>query len=115
MQEEITEIHRSVKVFKSAFVDLKTMAKGAMVRGQKAVEAAAKTKAAQAALNTESKAAADEIKEGAQKQTPTSRSQVGAAQRPPPPVCNPILRMGTCSPGPAEETFVGGVRGRCSL
>ncbi len=69
LQEEIAEIHRSTKPFKAAYADLKAMAKGALSRGVKAVEAAQKTAAAEKALTRETKAASVEIQARTRKQT----------------------------------------------
>jgi hypothetical protein len=59
--EEISEIHKSIKNFKSAYSDLKTMCKGALARGEKSVASALKTKEAETAQNSSVKAATDAL------------------------------------------------------
>ncbi len=64
-QEEISELHRGYKPFKAAYTDLKTMGKGALARGQKAVEQALKTRAEelqQASLSTAATATLENAK-----------------------------------------------------
>jgi hypothetical protein len=52
-----------MKAFKQAYVDLKAMAKGALARGEKALEAAKKAKEAEKQLTSDSKAAAQSIQD----------------------------------------------------
>jgi hypothetical protein len=60
-QEELAAIHKSSKPFKTAYKDLLTMCKGALARGQKALEAARKTVADEKKLASDTKVASDDL------------------------------------------------------
>ena len=62
-QEEITEIGRTMKPFKQALNDLKSMGKAALARGTKAAETAKKTMEAQRLQTSSSQAATATLQE----------------------------------------------------